>query len=310
MNSIKQLLGAMLAVMVAATACKSTKEVATTSTSAVKTAESTSGNPENSLIWKVSGKDLNGDSYIFGTIHVIGEDDFFFPKGTEKAFEQSKHLMLELDMNEPGLAMKVAMAAMMEDQTMEDLLEPEEYKRYKIFLKDTLGVSGMEAMAADRMKPVLGMSLAYPKMISGKVESYEGRFTKMAKKQDMEVSGLEEVEDQIQALNSIPLDEQVTMLMEMVDSFSVQKKIFNDMILLYKKQDLANLFNMMNQYEELSNVQSDLLDKRNTRWIPKIIAQAKKEPTFVAVGAAHLYGEKGVIQLLKKEGYSVVPLPQ
>lgn len=295
-------------VLLVATACRSGKKVVATQEE-VDTSTS-SVNPENSLIWKLSGKEITEPSFIYGTIHVIGDKDFFYPKGTEESFATCKHLMLELDLGDPGLMMKVAMAAMMKDQTMEDLLDASQYARYKSFLKDTLNVSGMEVMAADRMKPILGMSLAYPKMIDGKMVSYEESFTKMAKKQDMEVSGLEEVEDQINALNGIPIEDQVNMLMEMVDSFSVQKQLFTDMVDLYKKQELANLFSMMSDYEEVANVQSDLLDDRNTRWIPKIIEQAKKEPTFVAVGAAHLYGEKGVIQLLREAGYTVEPLPQ
>ncbi|MCI4667577.1 MAG: TraB/GumN family protein [Bacteroidia bacterium] len=309
MNSIKYFVGGVLLVLLATTACKSAKKVNELATKPDNTS-TTVVNPDNSLIWTISGGDLKEESYLYGTIHVIGDNDFFYPKGTEEGFQKAKHLMLELDFDEPGLMMKIAMSAMMKDKTLKDLLDEDQYSRFKSFLKDTLKVSGMESMAAERMKPVLGMGLAYPKMINGKMVSYEETFAKMAKKQDMGVSGLEEVDDQIAALNQISMDDQLSMLMEMVDSFQVQKKLFGDMVELYKKQDLSSLFNMMAEYEEVSNVQADLLDARNERWIPKIIEQAKVEPTFIAVGAAHLYGEKGVISLLRKEGLTVKPIPQ
>ena len=160
------------------------------------------------------------------------------------------------------------------------------------------------------MKPMLSMSLIYPKMINGEMVSYEEKFLNLAKKQKSKISGLEEIEDQLDAIDAIEMDDQVKMLMEMVDSFHVQKKAFEEMIELYKEQNIAELFDMMSDYEEVSNVQTDLLDDRNTAWIPKIEDQIAKEPTFIAVGAAHLFGEKGVIQLLKDAGYTLKPLEQ
>ncbi len=298
MNATKYLFLGLAALLLTFTGCKSSQKVS----SIPKVDEN------KSLLWKISGKDLSTPSYLYGTIHIIGDKDFFWPKGTEESFAEAKHLMLELDFGDPSLMMKVAMASMMKDTTMADLLNEEEYDRFKAFFKDSIKAKPMEMMAVERMKPMLGMGLAYPTMVNGTMVSYEEKFSEMAKEQKMEVSGLESVDDQISVINGIPIQDQVSMMMTMVDSFHFQKMIFDRMISLYKDQNLEDLVAMMSEYEEVSNVQAELLDDRNERWIPKIILQAKEEPTFVAVGAAHLFGKKGVIQLLRKEGYTVEPL--
>jgi uncharacterized protein YbaP (TraB family) len=59
---------------------------------------------------------------------------------------------------------------------------------------------------------------------------------------------------------------------------------------------------------EIPDFNQNFLVKRNTNWIPIIEKQISKKATFIAVGAAHLPGENGVIQLLKSKGYQVVPV--
>ena len=80
------------------------------------------------------------------------------------------------------------------------------------------------------------------------------------------------------------------------------------MLDLYRKKDLDSLNKMINLDDSISDYEDLLLNNRNKKWIPEIIQQAKLEPTFFAVGAGHLAGEKGVINLLIKQGYTVSPV--
>ncbi|MEO0897597.1 MAG: TraB/GumN family protein [Bacteroidota bacterium] len=269
---------------------------------------STSEEKTNSLIWSISGNGIENPSFLFGTIHIIGSDDFFLPKGTEESFDQVKHVMMELDMDDPSMLFSMMKVAMMKDHTLEDLLGEDEFARLKTFLLDSLNVSKMQFMGMKQMKPMLGMGVIYPSFINGKLTSYEEKFMKMAKKRKLEISGLESIEDQMDAISSISDEDQAKMLMEMVDKFDEQKALFQKLIEYYVAEDIESLFSMMTEYEEISDVQTELLDERNQNWIPLIKEQTAKEPTFIAVGAAHLFGEQGVIQLLKNEGYTVLPV--
>jgi uncharacterized protein len=84
---------------------------------------------------------------------------------------------------------------------------------------------------------------------------------------------------------------------------------FSKMVELYKQQNLQGLYAMTLKSEfELENQQELLLNQRNRRWIPLLEGQMAEKPTFVAVGAAHLAGEQGVIALLRKQGYTLTPI--
>ena len=96
------------------------------------------------------------------------------------------------------------------------------------------------------------------------------------------------------------------MLVKMVDNWNEGKETFKQMITDYKNQDVeALLVDMAKSKTADANFQEDLLVTRNQNWIPKIQQIAKEKSTFFAVGAGHLGGEKGVIALLKKQGFTV-----
>ena len=80
------------------------------------------------------------------------------------------------------------------------------------------------------------------------------------------------------------------------------------MLAVYKQKDLDSLSSMMNDEDELSEYSDLLLSNRNKKWVPEIIEQAKLKPTFFAVGAGHLGNINGVINLLRKQGYKVMPV--
>ena len=261
-----------------------------------------------SLLWEIKGKELTQPSYLFGTIHLIGKDDFFIPKGTKTRFESCEVLALEIDMDNPMEIVKMTMAGMLGGKSLETQMDTVDYQRLKSFMLDTLGISTAEFNIAMRMQPMLASSLMYPKMIEGETVAYEERFMKEAKKRDMNVVGLESVSDQMGAISDIPMEAQLEMLMAYVDSFDVQKAMFQELVDIYRAQDLPKLAAMMDDTEELGEFEDVMLNNRNRKWIPKIEKLAKAKPTFIAVGAGHLWGEEGVIQLLQQEGYEVTPV--
>ncbi|MEL6134103.1 MAG: TraB/GumN family protein, partial [Bacteroidota bacterium] len=252
--------------------------------------------------------ELTTPSYLFGTIHLIGKKDFFIPKGTKSRFESCEVLAMEIDMDNPMEILKMAMSGMIGGKSLEKRMDSADFQRLKSFMLDTLQVSNTEFELAMKMQPMLASSLMYPKMIEGETVAYEERFLKEAKKRDMEVVGLESVSDQMDAISGIPMDVQIEMLMAYVDSFEVQKAMFNELVDIYRAQDLPKLSTLLDDTEDLGEFEDVMLTNRNRSWIPKIEKLAKEQPTFFAVGAGHLWGEEGVIQLLQAEGYEVTPV--
>jgi len=287
------------------TSCGTTKE-------AVKTSEISSYQPlENSLLWKIEGNDIVGSSYLYGTIHMIGAEDFFMPSGTMSAIDNADEVVFEIDMNEMsdmGAMMGIMSKAFMKDgKTISDLLSVEDYK----LLEDKFAKLGLPMMMLERIKPAFLTVFAYDVdpngMQNGSIKSYEMEFFEMANNASKPVSGLETIEFQMSVFDSISYEDQAKMLVDALkagDSGSDDFKVMTDM---YKSQNINAMVQMIDDDEVMGSADSNdvLLTGRNKNWIPVMTELMKTKKVFFAVGAAHLAGENGVINLLRKEGYKL-----
>lgn len=261
---------------------------------------------EKSLLWEITGPGLAAPSYLYGTIHMICPADYSMSETIKSSFEKSKSLFLEIDMDDPSMNMKTLQLSMMKTGSLKELMTATEYAELEKFMKDSIG---MPLMMFNKMKPFTLLSIMYMKVLpcSG-MESYEQNFTEMAKTQKKEVYGLEKLEDQFAVFDKIPDSAEAKMILEMSRNFSEQKKEFSKMTEAYKAKDLDALGNMISTSPDIAGFEDILLVDRNRNWIPIMEAAIKKEPTFFAVGAGHLPGKEGVIELLRKAGYTVKPI--
>ncbi len=263
--------------------------------------------PTATLLWEISGKDLAKPSYLFGTIHMLCKDDLQLSENLRAKFAQSEQLALEIDMSDPKMNMELMKGLMMPDnQSLKTLLTEEEYNKVKNFFKDSIQ---MNIAMIERIKPFFANSFTLPKLLSCAVAGYEERLMQLAKEQQKGIKGVETVQDQIAAADGIPLQQQAKMLVEMADDFQKAKDSFAELLQVYRSQNVEALYQLIaRQSGELENFEASLLEKRNLNWIPVMSRMAQEKSTFFAVGAGHLGGEKGVIALLRKEGYEVKPI--
>lgn len=265
---------------------------------------------EKSLLWRVSGNGLEKPSFLFGTIHLIPEKDYFFSDMMESRFDSCTSLMMEVKMDmsfqdQMSVAKKVMMPA---GKTYQDYMTADEYKTALSFLQDTIGLSGTELQATMMLQPIMASSMVFNKVIKN-YKIYESELNKLAKKRGMSLYGFETLLEQTSFITSMSLEEQF----RMTDFSSEMIKGYYQMVDVYKDQDLNGMWEIMIEEDSTmmdSEFYEKLLLKRNLAWIPKIEEQSKKESTFYAVGAAHLGGDKGVIQLLIEKGYTVVPVKE
>ncbi|MEM6806460.1 MAG: TraB/GumN family protein, partial [Bacteroidota bacterium] len=223
-------------------------------------------------------------------------------------FNAAEQIVLELDMDDPKTMMGMMTKMSMKDGTsLKDLLSEEDYQLLSDFFKDSLSMS---LSIFDKMKPFMAMSALYPRMLGEKTASFELEFMKMAKKADLEILGLESVEDQLGIFDAIPYEEQAQMMVEFVKGFNDEKGKIQEMVDLYVAQDLKGLYEFTTQSSEVAGYQDVMLDNRNENWIPKMEEMMSQKSSFFAVGARHLWGEKGVINLLKEAGYELTAVYQ
>ena len=262
---------------------------------------------EKSLLWEISGQGLPKPSYIFGTIHLICPADFSLSDSSKMALSRTQQVALEVDMDDPGLMGAMTKTMFMADgKTLKGILSADDYARLHKFYKDSLG---MDIITFDRAKPFVMMGPLFNTVLSCQPQSYEMELMGLASKQKSEVIGLETIEEQMAIFDSIPYVQQAQMLLAMIDSLPNAKSEFRELVDLYKKQDLPALYTLTMKSEFGMDGQDEvMLFKRNNAWIGRISKIIRQKPTFIAVGAAHLGGERGVIALLRQQGYQLRPI--
>ncbi len=259
----------------------------------------------NTLLWQISGNGLTKPSYLFGTFHLLCKDDIRFSDALKQAVIKSDEVYLELDMDDPSTLLGALVQMKMKDgKKLKDLYAEAAYKRVSDFFKDSLKTPiGL----FQQMKPEFLMALLYPKMMPcNTTGSVEESLMQLAKENSKEIKGLETMAFQASVFDSIPYEKQAAELLETIDSLDKSKKYFNLMLKAYKEQRLDSIANIVSNPEFGSTENQDvLLDNRNQNWVAQLKEIMKKRSVFTAVGAGHLVGNKGLIALLKAEGYTV-----
>ncbi len=271
----------------------------------INSAHSQSPKLENSILWKISGNGLTQDSYLFGTVHLIPKADYFFTKKMEKAFNSCKTLALEVDMNmslkeQIELAKRAMLPA---GKTLSDYMTKEEFNHFKAYMLDSLNIKEKKYKAMLKMQPFFSSGLMIQDLVK-KPKMYEKEFMKKAKKNKMNLVGLETIDYQMSVIENISIEEQVKMTYTSDLSGNPLEEYYQ-LIEAYKNQDLELLHDYMNDEAMGEDINYALLTQRNLNWIPVIEKLVKNQATFIAVGAGHLPGETGVINLLRKAGYTV-----
>ncbi len=267
-------------------------------------------NAENNrtLVWEINGDGLSKPSYLMGTIHIICKEDYFWTDAMQKALNNTEKVCMEMDMDDMGLQMKVGQAMMLpEGKSLKDFFTEAEYKKVAEYAEKTLS---LPSMMISKMKPVMLYTMMSTKAIECPVtESYEMNIMSKAKANKTEIIGLETADEQIAALDKMNADSVAHYIVESIDNKGVPSiKETAKLMDAYKQQDLDALTQLMLQSEQMAGGLDALLYERNKKWIPIMTDIARRQATLFAVGAGHLGGENGVIELLRKAGFKVTPV--
>ena len=246
-------------------------------------------------------------SYLFGTIHLLCPKDYIWTPAMKRSLKSCKEVCFEMDMDDPSVMMQVA-SGMIDNsgKTLKDHFSSEDYEIIERFVTDSLH---MNIMMFQQMKPTALQSLFTTKALNcANPVSYEANIMEEAKKQKKEITGLEEAYEQIALFNNLPEDSLIKELVDMAKDYSKERDEFNRMLQAYKNQDLPLLYEIIERSRTTSEDLSTFLDERNKKWIERMEERMEQKPVFFAVGAGHLPGENGIIQLLRNHGYEVTPV--
>ena len=260
-----------------------------------------------SLLWKVSGKKIKDPCYLYGTIHIQDKKVFAFDETVTNAFDACEAFAMEILMDDidPN---EIKVAMFMEKNTIKDFLTDEEYNIIDSIVKEKTG-TGM--LMYNKMKPFfLSAQLMQMGLEQDMEMALDLYFLDKARKAGKSCYGVEKFMDQINAIDAITIQEQVDMLYEgLTDTSSINSDIqFDELIEAYLRFDMIKIFDVSNDTALPKEFNKAFLVDRNKGMAKHFIKIAKKESLFCAVGAAHLPGENGVIELLRLKGYTVEPV--
>lgn len=266
---------------------------------------------EKSLLWEISGNDLKQNSYLFGTMHIMCQGDVKMTPKIQTAFDKTESVLLELDMDDPSIMMKMMQASLSQDgKTVSEKLGKELSAKVDTILRKNSPMT--LSMVNSLNLPTLSMQIGMFAMDCEMDLGYDMLFVQEAKTKNKEIKGLESVDFQIKTLLSQSDEEAKKAIEYIVNNFGEVKSEMGKLLSSYKSEDVQSLYDMSKAtFEDPKYPQGNLeefLDNRNIAWIPIISKEIKQKPVFIAVGAAHLAGEKGVINLLRKAGYKVTPV--
>jgi len=265
---------------------------------------------DKALLYQVSGKDLAQPSYLYGTFHLVCPADLKITDTIQKALAETKQLYLEIDFDDPSLQSNMLQGMMLGGgKTLKDYMKADDFTLLDAYLKRNLG-NGLGQLGG--LQPIALLSAMYITLMKCQPASYDLTFAELAGKGGKEVLGLETIQEQLAVLGKVPIEQQLEGLVEMARRPDEAGKELSDLIAAYKAQDLDLLMKLMRESKfdsDTKGFEDEILDKRNQNWIPIIEKAAHDRSTFFAFGAAHLAGEKGVVNLLRAKGYTVKPLP-
>lgn len=269
------------------------------------------------VLYKVEGNGLDKPSYVFGT-HHLAPTSVIETFGAKAPFESATQVVGEIDMTQDQTALAMAMQPHMmapADSTLSKVISPEDYAAISEEFKKWAPMPGMELKMLDMMKPMAVTSMVAVTM-AGKTmpdfnpaDQLDTWFQKQGKASGKTIVPLETVEQQATLLfDFTPIRIQADALVEMLKNPEKAMTSTKDLTAAYNTQDLEKMLKMNDEEDEHPEFKEALLDKRNADWLTKLPAIFKNGPTFVAVGALHLPGEKGILEGLRKLGYKVTPV--
>jgi len=268
----------------------------------------------NTLLWQISGNGLSRPSYLFGTIHMICSEEALLSDSLKTAIVNSDAVYFEVDMDNLfemlGVMRKMKMR---NDTTLADLLTKEDYSKVKDYFEKNETLLPFSVL--ETCKPLLAASM----LMEGNTgcetpEAMEEVIMKEAKQHNKNVRGLESMSFQMSIFDTIPYKMQAMQLVKYVDDAdkgtSDDAQDYDKLMQAYRDQDLSKLEELTKTTDMgMANFTDILLYNRNKNWVEKLKTILPDHSVVVAVGAGHLPGDKGVINLLRKAGYTVKPVP-
>jgi len=265
------------------------------------------------LLWKISGKDLRQNSYLFGTHHLIPVSFLDSVPGLFKAFNECGAVVGEMVLNQMDVSEKIMQRAMLpEGITMDSLLNEQDYALVDSELHAALnfGLKELGLMNPAMIRTMYELELYKKKTgFSDEIQS-DSYFQSAGMLKGKKIIGLEDIDKQIDLLiGSKDLKREALLLVETIRGKEAAMEDIIQLNALYRAGKIEELVKMAKKQDSPSALTdeeyAEMVDRRNLDWSAVLPAYMRQNSCFIAVGALHLGGANGLIKQLKKSGFKV-----
>ena len=271
------------------------------------------------ILYKVSGNGAKGDSYVMGTHHLAPISILDSLESFNSAINSVDAVYGEIDqseMNSPQTQQKMMMAAMAPtDSTLSKVFTKEQYDSIDNVLKKYSGGQAALNMLEPMIPTLVSQQLAI--LINMQVipnfnpmQQLDTHVKAIGAQAGKEVNGFETVEFQINVLFGDPISKQAEDLLESIRKEDMMKSFSFDLYNAYITQDIEKLRQLMIDPDLGLEPEDEakMLTNRNVNWVNQLKTILPQKSVFVCVGAGHLPGENGVLNLLHQAGYTITPV--
>jgi len=258
-----------------------------------------------SPVWAVRG--AHNTVYLAGSIHMLPADDAALPPGFARSYADSARLVMEMDLGK--FDPMEAMSWMMDHGTLPagtNLRGVLGEQRYGRVSAAATGL-GLPMSALDSLAPwVVGIEitdLAYE-------QGVEEQLVRRAEKDGKPTAGLETLPEELSSLTELSSADQIRMLDQTVDDLKDLKSEMRDVTSAWRRGDTARLAALLSsEYNSFPSLYKPLVTDRNRRWLPQVEELLRSnDNSLVVVGALHLVGTDGLLELLRGKGYTITQL--
>ena len=262
------------------------------------------------ILWEVKGK--HNTIYLLGSVHMLKVADSALPAAALHAYAMSKFLVMELDLNGVGaeslLESGAELETLPEGQSLADAAGPQLYAKLLVRAQPL----GLEPEILSHFQPwfaaLMLQQFELTKSGFDPAAGVDEQFAVLAQADHKPIIGLETIDEQLGFFAHLSLEQQREFLRSTLQDSATAESEADAVVQAWQRGDTVKLEQLLreetNESPELYRV---LTTERNRRWLPKITQLLNSDDNYlVIVGALHLIGHDGVIELLQRQGYTAV----
>lgn len=263
-------------------------------------------------VWAIRG--AHNTVYLAGSVHMLPAGDAALPKAFEHAYADSSRLVMEIDLGNfdplEATAWMMDKGALPAGTTLRGVLGEPRYQR----VTSAATSLGLTMPMLDSLAPwMVGIELtdlAYVHAGFDPEDGVEEQLVRRAQSDHKSTAGLETLPEELGGLVALSREDQVKMLDQTLDETKELQAEMQDIVAAWRRGDTQRLASLLaTEYSSFPALYRPLVTERNEKWLPQIEQMLKGEANvMVVVGALHVVGKGGLLELLRRDGYTAKQL--